>query len=324
MRETSSRLLALLALMESRPAWPGSELADRLGVSMRTIRNDIERLRELGYPVDAVRGPSGHYRLGVGARLPPLLLDDEEAVAVAIGLRTGAGVSGIEDSSARALAKLEQVLPHRLRRQVSAIQSATTRGPESTETNVKDPQADPAVLGTIASAIRDHHHVRFDYHVAGAPADGPPILVEPYRLVSWARYWYLVGREPSAGKWRTFRVDWIDLRMPTGRRFAPKPLPGEDYTSFVLRDVAFSGWKVHARITVLAPAAEVLSRIHAAVGVVESIDDDTCVLVTGADSLEVIAVYIGMLGLDFRVTEPPGLVDHLRVVGERYRNAIAE
>jgi predicted DNA-binding transcriptional regulator YafY len=322
MRETSSRLLSLLALMQSRPAWPGTELAERLDVSTRTIRKDIDRLRELGYPVDAVRGPAGYYQLGVGAKLPPLLLDDEEAVAVAVGLRTGAGVSGMQESSARALAKLEQVLPHRLQRQVNAIHSATSKGPDNTGSNVKEPEVDPTVLATIAAAIRDQHYLRFGYDVPGSPdAEAFPSLVEPYRLVSWVRYWYLVGRD-KVGDWHTYRVDWIDLRMPTGRRFTPRPLPGEDYTTFVLRDVASTGWKVHARITVFASAEEVLSRIHAAVGIVESVDESTCVLVTGADSLEVIAVYIGMLGLDFKVTEPAGLVEHLRVLGRRYAQAI--
>lgn len=320
MRETSSRLLSLLALMQSRPAWPGSELAERLGVSTRTIRNDIDRLRQLGYPVDATRGATGHYQLGVGAKLPPLLLDDEEAVAVAVGLRTGAGVSGMTESSARALAKLEQVLPHRLRRQVNAVHSSMSKGLDNTGSNVPDPEVDPAVVATIAAAIRDQHHLRFDYAVPDSPSDWP-ILVEPYRLVSWQRYWYLVARD-SHGEWHTYRVDWMDLRMATGKRYRPRPMPDEDYTDFVMRDVAVTGWKVHARITVFAPAEAVLARIHAAVGIVESIDESTCVLVTGADSLEVVAVYIGMLGLDFHVTGPPGLVEHLRVIGDRYRRAI--
>jgi len=322
MLETSSRLLALLALMQSRPAWPGSELAERLKVSTRTIRNDIDRLRELGYPVDAVRGSAGYYQLGVGAKLPPLLLDDDEAVAVAIGLRAGTGVSGIEESSARALAKLEQVLPRRLRRKVTAIHEVTSKGPENTGSNVEDPEVDASLLTALASAIRDREWVRFAYAVPGSEP-GFPQAVEPYRLVSWVRHWYLVGRDPTNGEWQTYRVDWIDLRMPTGRRFTPTPLPGGDYTSFVLRDVASTGWKVHASITVFAPAEEVVSRINATVGVVESIDDETSVLVTGADSLEIIAVYIGMLGLDFHVTEPPGLVGHLKVLGERYRRAVS-
>jgi predicted DNA-binding transcriptional regulator YafY len=332
MLETSARLLALLSLMQSRPAWPGPELAERLGVSTRTVRNDIERLRELGYPVDAVRGSAGFYRLGVGARMPPLLLDDEEAVAVAIGLRAGAGVSGIQDSSARALSKLEQVLPHRLRRQVRAVSEATSKGPENTGSNVADPEVDAATLASIAGAIRDREELRFDYRVeteaysatppSATGAAAGPKLIEPYRLVSWMRRWYLVGRDPQAEGWASYRVDWMDLRMRTNRTFVPSPLPGEDYPSFVLRDVASTGYKVHARITVLASAAEVLSRINPTVGIVESVDADTCVLVTGADSAETMAVWIGMLGLDFRVTEPPALVEHLRQVSERYRRAI--
>jgi predicted DNA-binding transcriptional regulator YafY len=332
MLETSSRLLALLSLLQSRPDWPGRELAERLGVSTRTIRNDIERLRELGYPVEAGRGPTGAYRLGPGAKLPPLLLDDEEAVAVAIGLRTGTGVSGITESSARALAKLEQMLPHRLRRKIAALHEATSKAPENLDTNVADPEVDTTILTAIASAIRDHHWLRFDYLVPTDPhpeeiqAPSAPSgrkLVEPYRLVNWRRRWYFVGRDPQDGSWAAYRADWTAPLGPTGRVFTPVPLPDEDYTAFVLRDVAATGWKVHARITVLAPATDVLARINAAVGVVEPLDDKTCVLVTGADSLETIAVYIGMLGLDFRVTEPPALVTHLRTLGTRYLRAIS-
>ncbi|TCC55122.1 HTH domain-containing protein [Kribbella pittospori] len=330
MLETSSRLLSLLALLQARPAWTGTELAERLEVTTRTIRNDIDRLRELGYPVDATRGAAGHYQLGVGAKLPPLLLDDEEAVAVAVGLRTGAGVAGMAESSARALTKLEQVLPHRLRRQVNAISSTMEKGPDNTGSNVADPEIDPGVLTAIAACIRDEHYLRFDYEIpVDVPIRGPgsgvggelPILVEPYRLVSWQRYWYLVARD-EADVWRTYRVDWMSLRMATGRRYVPRPMPGDDYTEFVLRDVATTGWKVHARITVFAPAQEVLSRIHAAVGIVESVDDNTSVLVTGAETLEIVAVYIGMLGLDFHVDGPPALIDHLRTIGNRYLNAV--
>jgi predicted DNA-binding transcriptional regulator YafY len=336
MLETSSRLLSLLALLQSRPDWPGPELAQRLGVTTRTIRNDIDRLRELGYPVEAARGPAGRYRLGVGAKLPPLLLDDEEAVAVAVGLRTGTGVAGIDESRTRALTKLEQVLPHRLRRQVTAIHQATT--PVSTNTSgTADAQpVDAALLTRLASVIRDRELLRFDY-LAPARADGPgrqdgsgtadasgaPLLVEPYRLVSWVGYWYLVARVPATGTWHAYRVDWLYPRMPTGRRFTPAPLPIADLTSFVLRDVAATGWKVHARISVAAPAAEVLARINPTVGVVEAVDEASCVLVTGADSLATIAVYIGMLGLDFRVTEPPELVEHLRVLGRRYLASVS-
>ncbi|UFU04879.1 helix-turn-helix transcriptional regulator [Ruania halotolerans] len=337
MLDTSARLLALLSLLQSRPDWPGSELARRLDVSTRTIRNDIDRLRTLGYPVNAARGSYGHYTLGAGAKLPPLLLDDEEAVAVAIGLRAGGGVSGIRESSARALTKLEQVLPHRLRRQVTAIHEAMSTAPENLASNVEDPETDAATLTQIAAAIRDQELLRFDYQ-AGEDSAGPwgstpaanellegwAHLVEPYRLVSWLRRWYLVGRDVPTAAWRIFRVDWTSLRAPTHRHFTPVPFLDGDYTSFVLRTVASTGWKVHARITVFAPAEEVLRRINATVGVVESIDESTCVLVTGADSFETIAVYIGMLGLDFHVTEPAALVHHLRELGRRYSRAIEE
>jgi predicted DNA-binding transcriptional regulator YafY len=316
MRQTSGRLLALLGLLQSRPVWSGAELAGRLEVSGRTVRNDMERLRNLDYPVEAVRGPGGHYRLGVGAKLPPLLLDDDEAVAVAVGLRAVTGVSGIEDTSARALAKLDAVLPHRLRLRVNAVRDAVEAAPENTGTNVPDPEVDATLLMAVAAAIRDHEEIRFAYR------DDERYQVEPYRLVSWQRRWYLVARDGRNDTWSNFRLDWMELRIPGGRRFAPVELPGGDYPAFVLRTTAFAGWQVHVRITVYAPAAEVLSRINPAVGVVEALDDDTCVLVTGADSVETVAVYIGMLGLDFTVTEPPELVDHLSTLAKRYARAV--
>jgi predicted DNA-binding transcriptional regulator YafY len=315
MLETSARLLALLSLLQSRPAWPGSELATRLDVTPRTIRNDIDRLRTLGYPVDAVRGAAGHYRLGAGATLPPLLLDDDEAVAVAIGLRAASGISGIEETSARTLAKLNQVLPPRLRPKVTALAATVTRAPENTGSNVDDPVVDAELLAAVATAIRSSEWLRFDYR-------GEPRLVEPYRLVNWQRRWFLVARDPETAAWEPLRLDWMSLRAPTHRRFSPQPLPGEDYASFVLREVANSGYAVHARVTVLAPAEEVLARINPTVGIVESIDAETCVLVTGADSYEIIAVWIGMLGLEFRVTEPAELVAHLAALGRRYLAAV--
>jgi predicted DNA-binding transcriptional regulator YafY len=339
-RESSARLLALLGLLQSRTVWTGRELAARLGVSARTVRNDIDRLRRLDYPVDAVRGREGHYQLGVGAKLPPLLLDDEEAVAITVGLAAATGITGIEETSTRALAKLEAILPHRLRRQVDAVRGAVSAGPENTGSNVPDPEIEVGLLTAIAAAIRDREEIRFDYRddrpargttpldPRGAPttrgrAPEPWRQVQPYRLVSWQRRWYLVGRTMRTDSWSTYRLDWMRLRTPGGPRFTPVELPGGDYTAFVLREVAFAGWSVHARIRVDAPAAEVLARINPAVGVVEAVDDRTCVLATGADSVEIIAVYIGMLGLDFSVDGPPELVAQLAVVGERYRRAVA-
>ena len=315
MLESSARLLALLGLMQSRRDWTGPELAERLGVTDRTIRKDVDRLRLLGYPVDAVRGPHGHYQLGVGASLPPLLLDEEEAVAVAVGLRAATGITGIEETSARALAKLDSVLPHHLQRQVAAMHEAVIKGPENTGSNVEDPVVDAPLLTALAAAIRDHEEVRFVYR------DDARLQVEPYRLVSWQRRWYLVARDAHTDTWAPYRVDWLALRTPGGRRFRPVPFPG-DYTSFVLREVAVAGWAVHCRVRVDAPAEEVLARINPTVGVVEQVDGGHCDLVTGGDSVEVVAVWIGMLGLDFHVDEPPELVEALRVQARRYAAAV--
>jgi predicted DNA-binding transcriptional regulator YafY len=319
MADTAARMLALLGLLQARSDWSGAELAHRLRVTDRTVRNDIDRLRGLGYPVDAVRGPGGRYRLGVGTKLPPLLLEEDEAVAVAVGLRAGTGITGIEETSARALAKLEHVLPHRLQRRVNALRDAVSAGPENTGSNVDDPIVDPSLLSEVAGAVRDRVELRFDYQ---ASHEVSRLQLEPYRLVSWQRRWFVVARDARTDTWAPYRLDWMRLRTPGGRRFTPQPLPGEDYTSFVLREVAFSGWLIHTRIAVDAPAEEVLARINPTVGVVESVDADHCVLVTGGDSVEIIAVYIGMLGLDFHVTEPPALVEAVARVGDRYRRAV--
>lgn len=316
MTSPSTRLLTLLSLLQTGAGRTGGELATRLGVSARTVRADIERLRELGYPVDAVRGSVGGYRLGAGGHLPPLLLDDEEAVAVTVGLQMAAGVTGVEESGARALAKLEQVLPSRLRPLVDALGSTIDRGQENTGTDAPDPEVDAAVLGAVAAAIRDAEWLRFDYQ-------GEPVLVEPYRLLSWQRRWHLVARDPVSAAWGTYRVDWMSLRMPTRRRFDPQPLEGGDYTAFAMRTIAASGWAVHARLRIDAPAQTVLDRINPTVGVVEPVDAEHCVLVTGADSLDTVAAYIGMLMMDFTVESPPELIPRLRVLSERYARAVA-
>jgi predicted DNA-binding transcriptional regulator YafY len=307
-------MLALLGLLQTRADWTGPELARRLDVSPRTIRNDVDRLRSLGYPVDATRGRSGSYRLGAGGKMPPLLLDDDEAVAVAIGLRVAGGVAGIEDAGARALGKLLQVLPAHLRATIDAVAGTVDRAPENVGTDAPDPEVDPRTLAAVAQAIRDGEWLRFDDR-------GTPRRVEPYRLLSWQRRWYLVARDPETRGWETFRLDWVQPRMPTRRRFDPVAIPGGDYTAFALRSIAASGWKVHARLRIDAPADRVLARINPTVGVVEVVDDRTCVLVTGADSLETIAAYIGMLGMDFTVDSPAELVPHLLHLADVYTRA---
>ncbi|MEV7343812.1 YafY family protein [Streptomyces sp. NPDC093544] len=313
MLDTSARLLRLLSLLQTPRAWPGSELAERLGVSGRTVRNDIDRLRELGYPVDATRGAAGGYRLGAGAAMPPLLLDDEEAVAVTIALRTSVqgAVPGTEETSLQALAKLEQVLPSRLRRRVRTLQAYTVAVPADRPAAAVS--AD--VLTTLVSACRDRERLRFDY--LDHSGSSTRRLVEPYRAVNWGQRWYLVAWDVERVDWRTFRIDRIQPRTPTGPRFAPRELPG-GAAEYVSRGVSSAAWRYHARVTVHAPATTVVEQINPAVGTVEAIDADSCVLITGADTVQALAVHLGMLDVDFDVTEPVELIAHLRRLAERY------
>jgi predicted DNA-binding transcriptional regulator YafY len=315
--ETSARLLRLLSLLQARADWSGADLAARLEITPRTVRRDVERLRDLGYPVHATSGPAGGYRLGAGAALPPLLLEDEEAVAVAVGLRTAAAgaVTGIEEASLRALAKLEQVLPARLRRQVNALQTSTVPLPLPEP----GPTVDPAVLTTLATACRDHLRLRFDYRTHDGTSTRR--TAEPHRLVAWGRRWYLVAWDAGRADWRTFRADRISPLPPPGPRFSPRPFPGGDVAAFVARGISAASWRYAARVRVHAPAAAVRERINHFVGTVEALDDETSRLLTGADSLDTLAVYLGMLGFDFAVDSPPELVEHIRALGERYRRA---
>jgi predicted DNA-binding transcriptional regulator YafY len=317
MLETSARLLRLLSLLQTPRDWTGSELAQRLAVSTRTVRNDVERLRELGYPVHATRGAVGGYRLGAGAALPPLLLDDDEALAVAVGLRSGASgsVAGIEESSLRALSKLEQVLPSRLRRRLNALQSFTV----AVQPAPGGPRVAAEVLTVIVAACRDNERLRFDYR----SHDGSASLreVEPYRLVNWGRRWYLIAWDLGRADWRTYRVDRIEPRTPTGPRFAPRPLPDDDLGRYVARGVGSAAWRFQTRVTVHAPAAEIAERLPAAVGPVVSIDEHTCRLETGSDNAEMLAVWLGLLGAEFEVHDSPELVEHLRRLADRYARA---
>ena len=318
MLETSARLLRLLSLLQRRPDWSGAELAERLGVSARTIRRDMERLRDLGYPVHSTRGLAG-YRLGAGAALPPLLLDDDEAVALAVGLRTAAaGVSGIEEASLGALAKLEQLLPTRLRRRVNAVQVSTLPMPG----DGPGPRVDPAVLVVLAAACRDRERLHLAYRDHQGSVSRR--AVEPYRLVSWGRRWYLVTWDLDGEGWRILRVDRVEPATvtPTGQRFAPRELPeGGDLAAYVSRRVSAAAWRYHASVRVHAPAEQIRRQVPAAAGVVEAVDAGTCLLHTGADTLQTLAVYLGMLGADFQVDAPPELVAHLRDLADRYRRA---
>jgi predicted DNA-binding transcriptional regulator YafY len=313
--ETSARLLELLSLLQARREWPGPELAGRLGVGARTVRRDVERLRRLGYPVEATRGAAGGYRLGPGASIPPLLLDEEEAVAVAVGLRTAAsvGVAGIEETSVRALAKLERVIPARVQRRVSALGAATVPYAAT------GPVVHPETLAVIAGACRDHDRLRFRYRSHGGETGRR--LVEPHRLVHTGRRWYLVAWDTARADWRTFRVDRIESRPGADRRFAPREPPADDIAAYVSRAISSTRDRWQARIVLRAPLAEVARRVPPAVGTLEAIDDRSCLLRTGADWLGGLAVYVADIGVDFEVLDPPELVDQVRVLAERFARA---
>jgi predicted DNA-binding transcriptional regulator YafY len=316
MLATSARLLRLLSLLQARPEWPGPELAERLGVTTRTIRGDVERLRGLGYPVHARPGVGGGYRLGAGAALPPLLLDDDEAVAVAVGLRTAANgsVTGIQETSVRALAKLEQVLPSRLRHRVRAVQAATVEIPSD------GPTVDAEVLTAIAGACRDHQRLRFDYR--DHDGSGSLRTVEPHRLAHHRGRWYLVAWDVDRADWRTFRADRVAPRIPTGPRFVPRDPPDGDVATYLLRGVGAATWRYRARVTVHAPAALVAARVPPAV-LVEAVDERSCTVDAGSDTPQMLAVYLGMLDADFEVRQPPELVEQLATLADRYRRAIS-
>jgi predicted DNA-binding transcriptional regulator YafY len=313
--DTSVRLLRLLSLLQSRRSWSGPELADRLGVGVRTIRRDMERLRSLGYPVNAEPGVAGGYRLGAGAALPPLLLDDQEAVAVAVALRTAASgtVIGIEETSMRALAKLEQVLPSRLRRRVRALGSFTV------PTLGGAPAVDVEVLAMIAAACRDQERLRFGYR----RHDGEESrrTVEPHRLVLLGRRWYLVAWDADRSEWRSFRVDRITTRLSVGGRFPARGPPPGGAAAFVAEGAAAARHRWQATVVLRAPLAAVAPRVPQNVGTLEAIDDETCLLRTAADWLGGLAIYIGAIGVDFEVIDPPELVDELRSLGDRFQRA---
>ena len=316
MLETSARLLKLLSLLQVRRDWTGPELADRLSVDVRTIRRDVDKLRSLGYPVTSLPGATGGYQLGAGAELPPLLLDDDEAVAVAVGLRTAANgtVAGIEETSVRALTKLEQILPTRLRRRVQALQAHTT------PLNAAGPTVDPETLTIIAAACRDHQQLRFTY----APTQGEPAkrLVEPQGLVHTGRRWYLVAWDVSKEDWRTFRVDRVTTEPTLAARFTPREPPVESLGEFVSRQVASSVYTYQAVLTVHAPLQTVAERTSPMSVSLEPIDDDSCLMHTGAEALDRIVFYLLYLDLDFEVHEPEELRNHVGKLIGRLRKSI--
>ncbi|WP_040741804.1 helix-turn-helix transcriptional regulator [Nocardia tenerifensis] len=320
MTETAARLLQLLSLLQTRREWTGPELAERLGVTVRTVRRDIDRLRELEYPVRASLGSVGGYRLEAGADLPPLLLDDEEAVAITLGLRSAAqgAVAGIEESAARALVKLQQVLPARLRGRVDAVDSATVSlgGPAA------GPRVDPETLVVLAAAARDGERIRFRYRDK-SDAESKR-FAEPHSLVAAGRRWYLVAWDIDRADWRTFRLDRIDAPFPTGVRCPPRQLPAEDAAAFVTAQLARSRPPRSVVLLVHTSAERLAETFRVRPEEVEPIDDRSCLLRTSADSLEWTAVRIAHLDVEFEVEEPPEMRRMLRGIGAKLIRAAGD
>jgi predicted DNA-binding transcriptional regulator YafY len=322
MANTSTRTLRLLSLLQAKRYWPGGELADRLGVSPRTLRRDVDRLRELGYPVEAQRGVDGGYQLAAGAALPPLVVDDEEAVALAVGLQAAAQgpVEGIADSSVRALAKVVQVMPVRLRRRVEALAAMTVPAAwdAGTQSSVGPAALDPAVLTRIALACRDSERIRFAYTSASGVQSTRH--VEPHRLVSLGRRWYLVGYDLDRQDWRSFRMDRLSEPSGSGARFRPRELPAQDAAAFVRAGIS-SAWNTYeVDVVVDAPADQVRARIGRW-ATVEPDGDGRCRVRMSTDSLDWPLMALGTVGAEFSVVSPPELVGRLRDWGGRFSRA---
>ncbi len=306
MLETSARLLRLLSLFQSRRYWAGAELASELGVTSRTVRRDVDKLRGLGYPIDSSSGLEGGYQMGAGTTMPPLLLDDEEAVAVVVGLGQ---IAGVGEAAARALGKMEQILPARLARRVGALQSVVVTAGEEVA-------VDARVLAVLAGACRDLLGLRFGYRDFAGKTSAR--RVEPFRLVCAQRRWYLVGWDLDRGDWRTFRVDRIGRAVAEGR-FAARPGPAENLAAFVTEGYWKSLQKCRARVWMGLAADEAARRYPG--GIFEAIDEGSCYWEAGAACWERLAMQLGWMGAEFRVKGPAELLAAVRAMEERYGRA---
>lgn len=312
MLSSSNRLLRLLSLLQTRRHWAGADLAQTLAVHPRTLRRDIDRLRELGYPIQASSGVAGGYAFRAGNALPPLLLDDDEALTVAITLRTAATgtVGGVEEAALRALVKLEQVMPTRLRHKLDALRSAIVPLPS------RGPVIDAGLLAALAAACRDQLRVNFDY----ADSRGQPSTrqVEPQGLAHTGYRWYLVAWDPARDDWRTFRLDRITGAVALGAHFAPRPAPeGGDLRAYVTRAVGQAPNAEEARIVLHAPHAEIAARIPASAGQVEALDDGRCLLRSTGQSLDALTYWLLALEVEFDVLAPESLAQRFQIAGER-------
>jgi predicted DNA-binding transcriptional regulator YafY len=314
MLTASSRLLRLIALLQSRRYWPGRELSERLEIDPRTLRRDVERLRELGYPVQASSGVGGGYQMGGGAELPPMLLDDDEAVAVAVSLRAAAAsVGGIEETSMRLLAKMDQLLPARQRRRASALHAVTI------SLRSGEPMADAELLARSAAACRDQECLQFGYRDRGGRVTQR--RVEPMRLANAGRRWYLVAWDLQRGDWRTFRSDRMSGPLSTGPRFTPRR-PPMDLAEYVKRAISFSPFEYQLRIRLHRPMQEMAQRLPPWAGMLEHESDTSCILSTGADSVEAMAAQLMFAG-NFELVERPPWLPQLRETIARLQKRVA-
>ena len=307
-------MLRLLSLLQTHRHWAGEELAARLEVSPRTLRRDVDRLRELGYPVHATRGVAGGYQLQAGAALPPLLLEDDEAVAIAVSLSASAAgvVSGAEESSLRALSKIVQVMPPKLRRRVKALQEYTV------PVLFAGPSVDAAVLATLAQACRDDERLRFRYEARGS--DAARRLVEPHRLVTLGRRWYLVAYDLHRHDWRTFRIDRLSEPTLTGARFRQRELPATDAATFVQQGIKAARTHFAVDVHISAPA-EAVAKVAGRWAEVSPLDEESCRMQMDVDTLDWPILLLGSIDADFEVVSPAELATRVHEVGARFQRA---
>lgn len=309
-KDPTGRALQLLSLLQTHRFWRGAELAERLEVTERTVRRDVDRLRDLDYPVDATSGKHGGYRLATGAHLPPLVLDDDEAVAIAVGLRYAAeaAIGGMEETSLRALTKIEQLLPQRLRRRVSALHSSVTSMRYAADDDVVDPEA----LSVLAAGCRDREDVRFDYR--RHDGEGSRRHVQPHQLVTAGRRWYLVAWDHHRRDWRTFRLDRIGRPRPVGSHFSPREIPGGDAASFVASALGSTPRHREATIAISASFADLE-------GVLRWVDHTPVEREAGSCSVQIRGEDLGRLAMTVArialtapvaVIEPAELADTVR------------
>ncbi|MFE4463597.1 helix-turn-helix transcriptional regulator [Oerskovia sp. NPDC056781] len=320
---TASRLLALLSLLQARRDWPGPVLAERLGVSLRTVRRDVDRLRDMGYEIRAGRGSVGGYRLDAGAELPPLLLDDDQVMAIAVALQAAPlAAVGVEDAARRALSTIRRVMPGRLRTRVDAVQFTTL----ADDSPVRVVGTDD--LAPLSTAIRAREVVRFDYLGGSARTSQervqPPRRAEPHHLVAARGRWYLVAWDLGAAQWRIFRVDRMVLRAHTGPRFTPRTVPGDDVQQFVaarFRGGASNDWPCRGKVVVDLPARVVAPFVED--GVVEDLEVERCSVEVGSWSWTALAALLGRFGADVHVVEPPELRAAFGELAERFARTAA-